>query len=198
MDGKMIELSTETNILYNKTIIRGRNLLVQRVRGRNVRERNVHVQKVPWRNILGAKRPGPKRPACPKSPVTKRPWCETSRSKTSGGRNILVLNLRGQNVQVQNIFVSWCLCPLTWLRYEPMLHTKNLPAWFSESVWQVHGFTWLIKVDWLWSWSSAFMFILVTVCKKMCIWLCYASLSAFGNPNNWVIYRYRVWVTGSC
>ena len=63
----MTELSTKTNILYNKTIIRGRNVLVQNVRSRNVlvrnvRERNVQVQKVPWRNLLDTKRPGPKRP----------------------------------------------------------------------------------------------------------------------------------------
>ena len=58
----MTELSTETYILCNKTIIRGRNVLVQQ----NVRERNAQV----------------------KSPVTKPLGFETSRSETSGGRNV--------------------------------------------------------------------------------------------------------------
>ena len=53
----MTELSTETYILYNKTIIRRWNVLVQNGRGRNVlarnvRERYVQVQKVPWRKSL--------------------------------------------------------------------------------------------------------------------------------------------------
>ena len=48
----MTELSTETYILYNKTIsgvqnVRGRNVLV-----RNVRERNVLVQKDTWRKTI--------------------------------------------------------------------------------------------------------------------------------------------------
>ena len=61
----MTELSTETYILCNKTIIRGRNFLVQNDR-------------------LG-KRPGPEIPgANPKRPMAKRPGCETSRSKKSG------------------------------------------------------------------------------------------------------------------
>ena len=52
--------------------------------------RNVQVQKVQGRNVLGVKRPGKntgggaKRPG-PKSPLAKRPWFQTSRSKKSGG-----------------------------------------------------------------------------------------------------------------
>ena len=81
----MTKLSTETYILYNKTIIRGRNVLVQNVRGRNIlvrniRERNVQVQNVPWRNVLGAKRPG----------------CETSSSrKPSGKKSVEMYPLSG-------------------------------------------------------------------------------------------------------
>ena len=61
----MTELSTETYILCNKTIIRGRNFLVQNDRLR--------------------KRPGPEIPeGNPKRPVAKRPGCETSRSEIYG------------------------------------------------------------------------------------------------------------------
>ena len=112
----MTELSTETYILYNKTINRGRNVLVQNVRAKR----------------LGPKRPGAKRPGS-KCPAAKRPGCGTSRSKESGietswskisggktsrskisrgetlwtknvrGRNDLVRNVRERNVQVQNV-----------------------------------------------------------------------------------------------
>ena len=64
----MTELLTESYILYNKTIIRDRNVLVQK---------------------LGAKCPGPKRPGekrpGPKRPGVKRPGCKTSRSIRSIG-----------------------------------------------------------------------------------------------------------------
>ena len=78
----MTELSTETYILHNKTIIRGRNVL---------------VQKDPWINVLAAKRLGPKRP------VDKRPRCETSWSKTAGGEPSWTKNVRLRNDQVRNV-----------------------------------------------------------------------------------------------
>ena len=103
------ELSTEKYILYCKTIIRGRNVLVQSNRGRNilvqtVRERNVQVQKslgeTSRSKKSGAKHPGPK------SQGAKRPGLKYQ------GRNVLVQkgrsdtswtkNVRGQNDLVQN------------------------------------------------------------------------------------------------
>ena len=80
----MTELSTEKYILYNKTIIRGRNVLVQHVRGRNILVRNVRK-----RNVLGAKRPVPKRT------TAKRP------GPKSLGQNGQVQNIKGRNVLVQ-------------------------------------------------------------------------------------------------
>ena len=79
----MTDLSTETYILYNKTIIRGRNVLVQNVRGETSwsetsGKRNVQVQNVPWRNVLGAKRLGPE------SPWVKRPGPKSQEAKRPG------------------------------------------------------------------------------------------------------------------
>ena len=103
----MIELSTETYILYNRTIIRGRNVVIQNVRGakrpgpKRPGAKRPGPKKVPRQNVLVAKRTGPKSPGrnvlVQKSQWTKRPGPKYQ------GRNVLVQKGRGRNVLVRNV-----------------------------------------------------------------------------------------------
>ena len=93
----MTEISTETYILYNKTIIKGRKVLVQNARG------ETFCPKRPR-----AKRPGPGPSAHFRSfrtrsvNLAKLFLGETVWSQKSGERNVKVQNVRGLNVQIQN------------------------------------------------------------------------------------------------
>ena len=82
----MTEHSTKTYILYKKTIIRGRNVLVQNLRGRNVRERNVQSKKsvgeTSRSKYQAAKCPGPKNVGGEAS------WSETSESESPGAKTL--------------------------------------------------------------------------------------------------------------
>ena len=104
----MTELSTETYILYNKTIIRGRNVLVQHVRG--------------------AKRPGPKRPGakrqCPKVP--KRPGPKSSGAKHPGPKS--------QEVKRPSPKFNWFRCYHTRCdnRHRILSRWFQLDYWFFE------------------------------------------------------------------
>ena len=75
----MTELSTETYILYNKTIIRGRNVLVQHIRG-----------ETSWSETSGSETLRSKKSRDETSWVrnvqVQKSGCETSWSKISGGK----------------------------------------------------------------------------------------------------------------
>ena len=103
--------------------------------------------------------------------------------------NVLSVSFKGNVLLWSDVYAHWLVLGTNQccIQKPYLLDSMSLYDKFSVS----HG-TRLIEVAWLW---SSFMFILVTVCKEMCIWLCYASLPAFGNPNNRAIYRYGGWLT---
>ena len=88
----MTELSTETYISYNKTVIMGQNVLVQKGRGWNVPDQTCQKGETTWSETSRSE-----------TSRSKKVWGRNVQVQKVRGRNFLVQNVSGRNIQVQNV-----------------------------------------------------------------------------------------------